>query len=224
MIPEPDFKHMAFGPDGRLWLVAGHDVRAFDLPGWRETIRFGNVGDDRQAETVLYAVAPGRAGVVVGRRDGRATWFDQTGDRLADWKLGDAPVATVALSANEHHAALADEAGRLRVVQLADHAVAFDLPTAHTDGISALAFATNGWLASGGRDRAIRLWAADGSPVMTLRLGGTVDMLKFSPDGRELYALVDGERALRRWRLDQLTKRIRALGIDPGYDVAGGPH
>jgi hypothetical protein len=42
-------------------------------------------------------------------------------------------------------------------------------------------------------------------------------MLAFSPGGEELFALVDGERGARRWRLDRLAERLRDLGIEPGF-------
>jgi hypothetical protein len=42
-------------------------------------------------------------------------------------------------------------------------------------------------------------------------------MLAFTPDGQELFGLIAGERGVRRWRLGELTRQMRAHGIDPGF-------
>jgi hypothetical protein len=73
-------------------------------------------------------------------------------------------------------------------------------------------------VSTGGRDRVVRLWRPDGTPVLTLSTMGPVTMLAFSPDGEELFALVDGERGVRRWHLSRLAAGLRAAGVDPGFD------
>jgi hypothetical protein len=52
--------------------------------------------------------------------------------------------------------------------------------------------------------------------VLTLRAGGGVRKVAVSSDGRLLTVLIDGERAVRRWRLDRLREALAALGLDPG--------
>jgi hypothetical protein len=64
----------------------------------------------------------------------------------------------------------------------------------------------------------VRLWRPDGTPVLTLSTMGPVTMLAFSPGGEELFALVDGERGVRRWHLGRLAAGLRAAGIDAGID------
>jgi hypothetical protein len=42
-------------------------------------------------------------------------------------------------------------------------------------------------------------------------------MVAFTPDGKDLITLADGERGLRRWHLDRLEAELSALGLDaPG--------
>jgi hypothetical protein len=72
-------------------------------------------------------------------------------------------------------------------------------------------------LATGGRDRAVRLWRPDGTAVLTPRAAGPVRMVAFGPGGGELYMLVAGERGVRRWHLGRLAARLHELGIDPGF-------
>ena len=73
------------------------------------------------------------------------------------------------------------------------------------------------FVATGGHDRAIRLWGPDGKEVLTLRTTGPIAMLAFTPDEDELIALVAGERGVRRWHLGRLAEKLRELGIDPGF-------
>ncbi len=111
-----------------------------------------------------------------------------------------------------------DEGGRVEVFRVPSGEVVADIPRAHRDAVESTALASGGrLLATGGRDRIIRLWRADGSPILTLRAAAPVTMLAFTPDGQELIALASGERGVRRWHLGRLAGRLRELGIDPGY-------
>ncbi len=215
-----DVKQLAFGPDGRLWAAAGHEVRAFALPGWREAARWANGAEDHRAGRVYYTVAPGAAWVLAGRRDGRLFLLDPAGRRHADWAVGDVPLTALALHEAAGLAVVGDENGRVRVARVPSGEVVADLAEAHRDAVEAAAVAPGGrLLATGGRDRAVRLWRADGAPVLTLPARGPVTMLAFGPGGEELFALIDGEHGVRRWHLGRLAQGLRAAGIDPGYDV-----
>jgi hypothetical protein len=63
----------------------------------------------------------------------------------------------------------------------------------------------------------VRLWTLDGRPLATLRMQGPVRKVLLSDDERSLLVLVEGERAVRRWRLGDLFQGWRAhgLGDDP---------
>ncbi|HTK73846.1 MAG TPA: hypothetical protein VL371_01240 [Gemmataceae bacterium] len=92
------------------------------------------------------------------------------------------------------------------------------LPKAHDDAVDAAALSPDGnLLATGGRDRVIRLWRSDGTPILRLPATAAVTMVAFTPDGKDLITLADGERGLRRWHLDRLEAELSALGLDaPG--------
>ncbi|HEY8505253.1 MAG TPA: serine/threonine-protein kinase, partial [Gemmataceae bacterium] len=91
-------KDIRFGPDGRLWAAAGHEVRAWRVPDGGEQVVFRNPPDDERAGLVFYAVAPGRERVLAGRRDGRLFAFDPAGGHLATWRLGESPLTALALA------------------------------------------------------------------------------------------------------------------------------
>jgi WD40 repeat protein len=215
-----DLKAIRFGRDGRLWVATEYELRAFELPGWRETARWSDEGfDERRATRVLYSVAPGVGAVLVGRRNGQVLRFDPAGRLHATWSIGDAPMTALAQDEPSGLAVAGDEKGRAWVLRVPSGAVVANLPTAHRDGVDAAALSPGGRLvATGGRDRAVRLWRPDGTPVLTLRLGGPVAMLAFDPAGEQLYVLVAGERGVRRWHLSRLAEQMRAYGIDPGFE------
>ena len=75
--------------------------------------------------------------------------------------------------------------------------------TGHTNWVTSVVFSPDGrLLASGGWDRAIKLWrVSDGSLVRTLTgYTGFVNSVVFSPDGR-LLASGDGDGTIRLWRV-----------------------
>jgi WD40 repeat protein len=82
--------------------------------------------------------------------------------------------------------------------------------------VRSAAYGPGGWFATGSADRTVKLWDAAGRPVLTLRTGGGVRKVAVSTDGQLLTVLVDGERAVRRWRLDHLRNELTALGLELG--------
>jgi serine/threonine protein kinase/WD40 repeat protein len=218
--PLEDLKQVKFGPDGRLWAAAAHTVIAFTLPNWREVARWTHGEEEQRAGSVYYTVAPGADWVLAGRRDGRVLVLDAAARYRDTWGVGFLPVTALALNESAGLAVAGDEAGRLRVFHLPTGEVKTDLPEAHRDAVSAAAIAPNAQLvATGGHDRAIRLWGPDGKEVLTFRTTGPVAMLTFTPDEEELIALVAGERGVRRWHLGRLAEKLRELGIDPGISL-----
>lgn len=89
---------------------------------------------------------------------------------------------------------------------------------AHADRVTTVAFDRSGeWLASGSRDREVRLWkrAESGYELyLILRIGRPVRQVKFSEDGTDLFVLREGETAMRRWRVDPLRKRFVEAGLE----------
>jgi len=183
-LPIRDVKAIAFGPDGRLWATGSSEVRAFALPGWRETARWANGPEDSRAGLVFYTVAPGAAWVLAGRRDGRVYLLDAAAGHHATWSVGEQPVTALALHEGGGLAVAGDEAGRVRVFRVPSGEVAANLAEAHRDAVEAAALSPDGLLvATGGRDRAVRLWRSDGTALLTLPAMGPVAMLAFGLGG-----------------------------------------
>jgi WD40 repeat protein len=96
----------------------------------------------------------------------------------------------------------------------------------HTDGVSSVAFSPDGsLLASGSRDRTIKLWrVADGSLVRTITgHTGEVNSVAFSPDG-SLLASGSEDRTVKLWRvadgallrtLEGHTGSVRSVAFSP---------
>jgi WD40 repeat protein len=85
--------------------------------------------------------------------------------------------------------AAASAAGGIMLYDAATGAVKHPLP-GHTDGVNALAWSTNGLLATGGQDGCVRLWnAATGAQSAEVKLGNAwVEHLAWRPDGTLLFA------------------------------------
>jgi WD40 repeat protein len=88
---------------------------------------------------------------------------------------------------------------------------------AHRDIIESVAFHPDGsMLATGSRDRRVRLWQRNGDEfheLLTLHFGNGVRQVCFSPDGTKLAVLVQNERSVRLWYLDRLRERLGQMGL-----------
>jgi WD40 repeat protein len=90
----------------------------------------------------------------------------------------------------------------------------------HEKGVDTLALATTpegAYLASGSKDRTIRLWRQQDQSfqhVLTLPAGSAVQHLEFSPDGNQLLVVLENEYSARIWRLDRLRSGLRSVGLD----------
>src|SRR5262249_49244619 len=78
-----------------------------------------------------------------------------------------------------------------------------------------------------GRDRQVLLYAVRGAGARLLvRLpcpGGTVQALRFHPDGDRLAVVVQGERAARVWHLGLLRRRLAEMGLAGGWPSPAPP-
>jgi WD40 repeat protein len=210
-----------YSPDGSaLWAVVdGDSVVTWGTNDGQRRGSWSNAG----AKVVsglssLDALAVGRSRAVVGGRDGavhvlsdRAVWqagFPRPGD----------PVLSIALSPDEELVAAGTRSGSVRLIQTADRV---ELPGLgpHPGGAAAVSFNRDGTLlASGGKDRAVRVWQRVGDGFELLfavdDLPAPVVGLEFGPTGNTLLVLLTNERAVRVWDLDRLRTQLGELTLD----------
>jgi WD40 repeat protein/HEAT repeat protein len=98
----------------------------------------------------------------------------------------------------------------------------------HGRYVSSVAINANGrWIASGSRDRSVRLWAGDSGQYCEFKLQNPVEQVQFSPSGKELLAASGG--AIHSWYvptdLPLVASAQKALvpakTFEPGQAVSG---
>jgi WD40 repeat protein len=214
--------YLSFGPDGRLWGTVAEAVCVWDDQG-KELARWSNALDARLTGLGnLYAVSVGQTRTAVCGRDGRLRLFDAATVRVlwSRW-VANAPLGSVALSPDETWAAVGSERGDLRLLSTRDGATTTAL-TPQRDWVTALSWSGEHLLASGSRDRTVKLWRCeDGvlTELITLRQPAPVRWLGFHPDGVRLYVLLEGERAVRIWHLDRLRDRLTETGLGADLEI-----
>jgi WD40 repeat protein len=220
LLPEEDLADVEFGPDGRLWLAAGRQVRVWDVAR-RQRVAVWQHRPPPELHGVgqVHAVAAGRRWALAGCRDGHLQLLSAAEARpVADWRVSTGEVRALALSPDEGLAAAGSVTGEVLLVRPQDGAVLARWRP-HPDGIGALAFAGAGLLATGGHDGAVTLWRLGGQEpeeVLTLPMPAGVRRLLFTPDHRRLLVRLQGERAVRVWHLDRLDERLGELGLGAG--------
>ncbi len=209
----------------RLWLAYKNKVTVFDIPtkkplaSWQNTLSEVTTGL-RGLECIdvsdRWAVVGGRDGAVRLMRyveEGAAkgievcaTWSGEAGENSA-----------ISMNPDESLVGAGTHSGRVIVRQVPDGKVIADL-NAHQDRVTAIAFSADGqFLATGSRDKKVRLWrrTANGFELL-VNLGSSgassIKQLAFTPDGR-LLVLRDRESAVRSWQIERLRARFTEMGI-----------
>jgi eukaryotic-like serine/threonine-protein kinase len=194
-------------------------VRLYDPTGAKRLGTWSNA-----AETVLSglasldALAVGRGGALAGGRNGTLYHLDEKCNLIAQSPRGGDPVLAVARAPNSALAVAGTQQGRLRFVR---PGASDDLPAradAHPGGATAAAFdRTGALLATGGRDRSVKLWAAtaDGAELLfaVAHLPAAVQELHFDPRADRLLVLLAHEHAARVWDVGALRAELTACGL-----------
>jgi WD40 repeat protein len=211
-----------FSRDGlSLWgLQEPHAAFSWDIQGNRERTRWTNNAGWITGRGSLLSIAAGQRRVLVGGRDGAVRVLRATDGQLEEvWPGSLAGVTALALNDDETLAALGTQQGRVRIARVPQGEISAELE-GHEKGVDTLALATTpegAYLASGSKDRTIRLWRQQDQSfqhVLTLPAGSAVQHLEFSPDGNQLLVVLENEYSARIWRLDRLRSGLRSVGLD----------
>jgi serine/threonine protein kinase len=98
----------------------------------------------------------------------------------------------VAFSPDGTHIATGGPRNQVKVYNASGNALNLG-PANHADEVTALAYASDGRLASGSRDQTVKIWDAQMNLLRTLPHGGAVTALAFTADGKRLAtASLDG--------------------------------
>lgn len=209
----------------RLWLAYGNKVTVFDIPTKKPVAFWQNaLGEFTTGLAGLECIDASDRWAVVGGRDGsvRLMRYVEGGaakgiEVCATWPGETGAISALATNPDESLVAAGTHSGRVVVRQVPDGKVVADLD-AHQDRVTAIAFSADGQLlATGGRDKKVRLWrrTANGFELL-VNLGSigvsAVKQVAFSPDGR-LLILRERESAVRSWHIEQLRTRLTEMGI-----------
>jgi WD40 repeat protein/serine/threonine protein kinase len=216
--PRGDLLASDDGKQIRLWRVGTWDSAAqpLTLSDWIHTLKFSPDGTRLASlsnpdqltvwDTDQWAIIRQISGVrLVGAHIGKLD-FSPDGRALV---IGDA----------DHH---------LRVIDIASGNTNFDIPDAHSEGITAVAWSPNGSViasGSGYNGGPIRLWDAASGKALELLEGHTswISELIFSADSQRLYSS-SADQTIRIWDVDQRQCRATLRGNTDGvYGLALSP-
>jgi hypothetical protein len=129
-------------------------------------------------------------------------------------------VRSVALRGDEAMVAAGSDTGEVALVGVPGRVVT--VRKGHRDEVRGVSWSGRRLLASGSRDRTVKLWQVDGgslTELLTLPQPAGVRWLAFHPDGVRLFVLLERERAVRVWHLDELRRELARLGLGTGLEA-----
>jgi WD40 repeat protein len=205
----PSLADVRFGPDGRLWVLEDQRLRVGSIRD--APVVWTNDAAAQAAGMALTCVAPGPHGTLVGRRDGRVIDLDPTGRERAARPVTDARIHAIAVSPAGDVGVAGGARGEVKLIDLETGHVT-EVPTGHRAAVNSAAWGP-GFFVTGSDDRRVRLWTSAGELLASFEMSGPVRKVMVSANGESLLVHVEGEQAVRRWRLDVLFREWTALGL-----------
>ncbi|RUO98674.1 serine/threonine-protein kinase [Hyphomicrobium sp.] len=179
-------ERMALSGDGHLIVTAAHEPQ---LKIWSYDTRYqlGTITLD-DGPAVSLAVRNNR--VVTGHANGVVAVYDlDTKRRLYSFKRNDATIWAVDFIGSEDRVAAASHDWTVALWETAFESAPVAVLEGHENAVQALAVDPTGrWIASGGADRAVRIWSAETKDMRRLYRNNSdfISALAFSPDGASL--------------------------------------
>jgi len=217
----------SFQPDRvgrRIWIASQNKLTVVDIRTRKRLAEWRNsLAEITSGLAGLDCIDAADRWTVVGCLDGsiRLVRYADDGDTgrietSAVWSGENGSITTVALNSDESLVAAGTHKGRVVVREVPSGKVVAELD-AHTDRVASVAFSKDGLLATGGRDKRVRLWRRVPTGfelLVTLAPVGAsaVKQLAFAPDGR-LLVLRERESAVRSWDVEALRSRLTKMGI-----------
>ncbi len=177
---------LALSGDGRLIVTTSREP---ELKIWSYDSRYqqGAIALEDGPATSL-AVRNNR--VMTGHSNGAVAIYDlDTRRRLFRFKRNDATIWAVAFLGSEDRVAAASHDWTVAVWETASESAPAAVLEGHENAVQALAVDPSGqWIASGGADRAVRVWSAETKDTRRLYRNNSdfISALAFSPDGTML--------------------------------------
>ena len=209
-----------YGRDGRtLWAVFGSkEVRVLDAATLAPRGSWNNrIAEVLSGLATMESLAAGRDIAAAGGRDGSVYLLNAACEVTGRLPGPGDPVLAVAFSPDNALVVAGTQNGTLRVIRTADR-TELDAVSAHPGGTTAVSVSRDGaLLATGGRDRTVRLWKRAGDrfePLLAVAdLPGGVRDVQFSPTDGSLLVLLVNERAARVWDTDRLNAQLAELKL-----------
>ncbi len=195
-----DTRDLRFSSAGQLW-AAGADM----VVTWPDGVHEVSIPRSGVRSFVIHGEC-----ALVGYDDGLITCHSASGELIRSHHPTTEPIMGLA---QEGDLVIAGTASGDLLMMRGDQSPQ-TISRAHDDAIWAVSIGPRGWFATGASDRLVKVRDDRGQPVLTLPQTRPVRRLFWSADGHTLSVLAEGERGIRRWRLDRLRSEIADLGID----------
>jgi WD40 repeat protein/tRNA A-37 threonylcarbamoyl transferase component Bud32 len=216
----PEYHPLQVSQDGRtIWGIEdGERVVSWDARTGEERTRYDNRPlKTLQGDFVLNDLAEADGHWFVARTRGDLLVFDpKTGlpDLKNPWPGPGGSIRALASDPARRQLALGTLQGKIQILDARTKEVVANLGD-HTDSVECVEFSADGqWLISGSLDRTVRIWERHEQafrPLLQLRMPHKVRTLRLSADRQQLAVLLNGENAVRLWRLEKLREQLAVL-------------